>query len=139
MQEEAKRFEHAFMGTEHLLLAMAREPQSLAAKCLVNLGADLEEVLIQVERVLGRRGALYTGAGGLTTRCQRVIEQAAQLARESDNRTVGTGHLLRGLVAEPEDAASQLLDRMGVTAARVAKELERLGYDTEEASQPGGR
>ena len=139
MQEGAKRFEHAFMGTEHLLLAMVQEPQSLAARAMVNLGVDLEEVRFQVERVLGRRGALYTGAQGLTARCRRVIEQAARLARESDNRTVGTGHLLLGLMLEPEDAASQLLDRLGVAAGRVDEELGRLGYDTEEATQPGER
>ena len=68
-----------------------------------------------------------------------MIEQAARLARESDNRTVGTGHLFLGLMVEPEDAASQLLDRLGVTAGRADEELGRLGYDTEEANLPSGR
>ena len=134
MQEEAKRFEHAFMGTEHLLLAMVREPRSLAAKTMVNLGVDLEEVRIHVERILSRRGSLYTGTGGLTTRCRRAIEEAVRLAGQMGHRTVGTGHLLRGLLNETEDAASQTLERMGVAAVLVAEELERLGYETEQTA-----
>lgn len=132
MQEEARRFEHGFMGTEHLLLAIVKEPQSLAARTLVNLGGDLEEIRINLERVLGRRGSLYTGGGGVTARCRRSIEEAARFAGQMGNRTVGTGHLLRGLLVETEDAVSQLLGRMGVSSEVVADELERLGYETEE-------
>ena len=140
MQEEAKRFEHGFMGTEYLLLGMARERQSLAAKALVNLGVDLETVRTQMEAMVGRRGSLYTGGGGLTRRCQRVIEYSARLARGSGRRTVGTGHLLHSLMTDPEDAAGQLLEGMGVNANRVEEELQRLGYDLEEAlASPTGR
>ena len=135
MQEEAKRFEHAFMGTEHLLLALVREPQSLAARAMVNLGVDLEEVRVHIERVLGRRGSLFTGTGGLTARCRRVIEEAARLATQRGDRIVGTGHLLRGMLGESEDAASQILERMGVAPVLAAEEMERLGYETEEPAQ----
>jgi hypothetical protein len=132
MQEEARRFEHGFMGTEHLLLAIVKEPQSLAARALVNLGGDLEEIRINLERILGRRGSLYTGGGGVTAKCRRSIEEAARFAGQMGNRTVGTGHLLRGLLVETEDAVSQLLARMGVSGEVVADELQRLGYETEE-------
>ena len=132
MQEEAKRFEHGFMGTEHLLLGMVRDRQSLAGRTMVNLSIDLDDIRTQVEGIIGRRGSLYTGAVGLTRRCRRVIEQAARLARESGRRTVGTGHLLQSLMTDPDDAAGQLLESLGVTNKRVADELRHLGYETEE-------
>jgi hypothetical protein len=132
MQEEAKRFEHGFMGTEHLLLGMIRERQSLAGRTMVNLSIDLDDIRTQVEGIIGRRGSLYTGAVGLTRRCRQVIEQAARLARESGRRTVGSGHLLQSLMTDPHDAAGQLLESIGVTDKRVADELRHLGYETEE-------
>ena len=135
MQEEAKRFEHGFMGTEHMVLGMVRERQGLAARSMVNLGVDLEALRSQMEGIIGRRGSLYTGSVGLTRRCRRVIEHAARLARDSSRRTVGTGHLLHSMMIDPEDAAGQLLESMGASANRVADELRRLGYDTEEAEQ----
>jgi hypothetical protein len=137
MQEEAKRFEHGFMGTEHMLLGMVRERQALAARALVNLGVDVDAVRSQVEGIIGRRGALVTGAGGLTRRCRRVIEQSARLARDSGRRTVGTGHLLQSLMTDPEDASGQMLESMGVTESRVAEEMRHLGYETEETEQIG--
>ena len=136
MQEAARRFEHGFMGTEHLLLGILQERQALAARTMVNVGVDLDEARSQVEGVIGRRGSLYTGSGGLTRRCRRVIEHSARLARETGRRTVGTGHLLQGLMADPEDAAGQVLESMGLTGQRLAQELRHLGYETEETDQP---
>ena len=133
MQEEARRFQHGFMGTEHLLLGMLRERDALAARTLTNLAIDVESARVQLEGIIGRRGSLYTGTGGLTQRCRRVIESGARIARESGRRTVGTGHILRSLMVDPEDAAGQLLESLGVTEERIAQELEHLGYETEEA------
>ncbi len=132
MQEEAKRFEHGFMGTEHLVLGMLRERQGLASKVMVNLGVDVESARSQIEGIVGKRGSLYTGSVGLTRRCKRIIEQAARRARESGRRTVGTGHLLLSLMTDPEDAAGQLLESMGVTERRVEEEIRRFGYESEE-------
>ena len=139
-QQRAVTMRDDYTSTEHLLLGIARERQALAAKALVNLGVDLETVRTQMEAMVGRRGSLYTGGGGLTRRCQRVIEYSARLARGSGRRTVGTGHLLHSLMTDPEDAAGQLLEGMGVNANRVEEELQRLGYDLEEAlASPTGR
>ena len=136
MQEEARRFEHAFVGTEHLLLAIIRDPRSVAAMTVTSAGMDLDSVRSQAESILGRRGSLVTGTGGLTRRCQRVIEQAARVARESNNRRVSTGHLLQSLVAQEEDAAAQILISGGVTPEQVEAEVKRIGPDAEETSQP---
>jgi hypothetical protein len=136
MQEEARRFEHAFVGTEHLLLAIIRDPRSVAAMTVTSAGLDLDSVRSQAESILGRRGSLVTGTGGLTRRCQRVIEQAARVARESNNRRVSTGHLLQSLVAQVEDAAAQILISAGLTPEQVEAEVKRIGPDAEETSHP---
>jgi hypothetical protein len=73
MQQEAQRFEHAYMGTEHLLLGMLRDTRSQGARVIVNLGADPANIRSQLEGVIGRRGSLYTGASGMTRRCLPVI------------------------------------------------------------------
>ena len=131
MQEEAQRFEHAYMGTEHLLLGLLRDSRSQATRVLINLGAEPSGIKSQLEGVIGRRGSLFTGGTGMTRRCQRVIESAARIARSSGQRTVGTGHLLQALVESPEDVAGQLLDGLGVTADRVGAELRHLGPESE--------
>ena len=131
MQEEAQRFEHAYMGTEHLLLGLLRDSKSHATRVLLNLGADPGSIKTQLEGVIGRRGSLYTGGTGMTPRCQRVIEGAARLARSDGQRTVGTGHLLQALVETPDDVAGQLLDGLGVSSERVGAELRHLGPETE--------
>ena len=135
MQEEARRFEHAFVGTEHLLLAIIRDPRSVAAMTITGAGMELDSVRSQAESILGRRGSLVTGTGGLTRRCQRVIEQAARIARESNNRRVSTGHLLQSLVAQEEDAAAQILISGGITPEKVEAEVQRIGPEAEETSQ----
>jgi len=131
MQEEAQRFEHGYMGTEHLLLGLLRDARSQASRVLVNLGAEPSGLKSQLEGIIGRRGSLYTGGTGMTRRCQRVIESSARIARASGQRTVGTGHLLHSLVEQPEDVAGQLLEGSGITADRVLTELRHMGPEGE--------
>ena len=131
MQEEAQRFEHAYMGTEHLLLGLLRDTRSQATRALINLGAEPSSIKSQLDGVIGRRGSLFTGGTGMTRRCQRVIESAARLARSSGQRTVGTGHLLQALIETPEDVAGQLLDGLGITRERVGAELRHMGPEGE--------
>ena len=131
MQEEAQRFEHGYMGTEHLLLGLLRDTRSQAVRVLVNLGAEPSSIKAQLEGVIGRRGSLFTGATGMTRRNQRVIESAARIARSGGQRTVGTGHLLQALVEQTEDVAGQTLDSMGITVDRVAAELRHIGPENQ--------
>ena len=138
MQEEARRFEHGYMGPEHLLLGLLREDRSVAARALINLGVDIDELRTQVESVIGRRGSLFTGSGGLTRRSQQIIEHAARLARESGDRQVGTGHLLWSYVTKPDDAVGQSLVERGITPTRVSAEAKRLGVQSGEMVGPGG-
>jgi hypothetical protein len=131
MQEEALRFEHAYMGTEHLLLGLLRDTRSQASQVLINLGGEPSSIKTQLASVIGRRGTLFTGGTGMTPRCQRIIEGSARIARSSGQRTIGTGHLLQALLETPEDVAGQMLDGLGVTADRVSAELRHLGPESD--------
>ncbi|MBI67758.1 MAG: hypothetical protein CL777_03310 [Chloroflexi bacterium] len=130
MQEEAQRFEHSYMGTEHLLLGLLKDARFQSSVILIDLGADPSLIKREIESVIGRRGSLYTGTTGMTRRCQRVIERAARVARSSGQRAVGTGHLLQSLVEHSEDVAGQLLESSGVTADRVSAELRHMPAET---------
>ena len=126
MQEEAQRFEHSYMGTEHLLLGLLKDARFQSSKIVVDLGADAMMIKREIESVIGRRGSLYTGTTGMTRRCQRVIERSARIARSAGHRTVSTGHLLQSLVENSEDVAGQLLESSGITADRVSAELRHM-------------
>ena len=131
MQEEAQRFEHSHMGTEHLLLGLLRDPRSHSSRVIINLRGDPASMKRDIENSISRRGTLLTGGSGMTRRCQQVIEQGSRLARASGQRVVGTGHLLQSLAEKPEDMASQLLENAGVTVDRIIGELRQLGPESE--------
>ncbi len=130
MQEEARRFDHTHMSTEHLMLGILREPRCVATRALANLGIDQHTLRSQIENVIMRRGALYTGGTGMTRRTQRVIEQAAKQARQERSRVMSSGHLLLGLIESGEDVTGQLLHQQGLTKERVAAELRRIGSES---------
>jgi hypothetical protein len=131
MQEEAQRFGHTYIGTEHLLLGLLRDARSQASRVLVTLGAEPSSLKGQLEGVIGRRGSLYTGATGMTRRCQRVIESSARIARSGGERLVSTGHLLQAMAEQPEDVAGQMLETASITADKVGTELRHLGPEVE--------
>src|ERR687884_619322 len=80
-QEEAQRFNHNYIGTEHLLLGLVREGEGVAARVLTNMGVELDRVRTQVERIIGRGDRMVMGEMGLTPRAKRVIELAVDEAR----------------------------------------------------------
>jgi len=98
-QEEALRFNHNYIGTEHLLLGLVREGEGVAAKVLANLGVELNKVRSAVEFIIGRGDRAVMGEIGLTPRAKKVIELAVDEARRLGHHYIGTEHLLLGLVA----------------------------------------
>ncbi len=118
-QEEAQRFQHNYIGTEHLLLGLVREGEGVAAKVLNNLGVDLNKVRSTVEFIIGRGDRIVLGEIGLTPRAKKVIELAVDEARRLDHHYIGTEHLLLGLVREGEGIASGVLESLGVNLERV--------------------
>src|SRR5579864_6569797 len=114
-QEEAQRFNHNYIGTEHLLLGLVREGEGVAAKVLGNLGVELNKVRSAVEFIIGRGDRMVVGEIGLTPRAKKVIELAVDEARRLGHRYIGTEHLLLGLIREGEGIAAGVLESLGVS------------------------
>jgi ATP-dependent Clp protease ATP-binding subunit ClpA len=121
-QEEAQRFQHNYIGTEHLLLGLVRGSEGVAAQVLANLDVQLDKVRSAVEYTIERGERIILGEIGLTPRAKKVIELAVDEARMLDQHYIGTEHLLLGLVREGEGIAAGVLDSMGVTLSRVREE-----------------
>ncbi|MDO8688668.1 MAG: ATP-dependent Clp protease ATP-binding subunit [Dehalococcoidia bacterium] len=125
-QEEAQRFNHNYIGTEHLLLGLVREGDGVAAKVLANLGVELNKVRSAVEFIIGRGDRTVTGEIGLTPRAKKVIELAVDEARRLGHHYIGTEHLLLGLVREGEGIAAGVLESLGVNLEKVRSETIRI-------------
>jgi len=125
-QEEALRFNHNYIGTEHILLGLVREGEGVAAKVLANLGVDLNKVRSAVEFIIGRGDKAVTGEIGLTPRARKVIELAVDEARRLGHHYIGTEHLLLGLVREGEGIAAGVLESLGVSLEKVRAEVFRV-------------
>jgi len=117
--EEARRFQHNYIGTEHLLLGLVRENGGIAAAVLRNLGVEINKVRSAVEFILGRGDRSVPGTLGLTPRTKKVIELAADEARRLNHDYIGTEHLLLGLVREGEGIAAGVLQSLGVSLEKV--------------------
>src|SRR5256712_360456 len=118
-QEEAQRFQHNYIGTEHLLLGLVREGEGVAAKVLSNLGVELYRVRNSVEFIIGRGDRIVLGEIGLTPRAKKVIELAVDEARRLNHHYIGTEHLLLGLIREGEGIAAGVLESLGVSLEKV--------------------
>jgi len=132
-QEEAKHFNHNYIGTEHILLGLVREEEGVGAKVLANLGVSLTKARSAVEFIIGRGEKPTTGEIGLTPRAKRVIELAIDEARHLGHNYIGTEHLLLGLLREGEGEASEgrgvaadVLDSFGINLERARSETNRV-------------
>ena len=118
-QEEAQRFQHNYIGTEHLLLGLVREGEGVAAIVLRSFDVDLEKVRKAVEGIIGRGDRVVLGEIGLTPRAKKVIELAVDEARHLNHNYVGTEHLLLGLIREGEGIAAGVLESFGLSLQEV--------------------
>ncbi len=126
-QEEAQRFQHNYIGTEHLLLGLIREGEGVAAQVLISLGADLEKVRKAIEDIIGRGDHIVLGEIGLTPRAKKVIELAVNEAHLLNHSYIGTEHLLLGLIREGEGIGAQVLESFGLSLKEVrAKTIQVL-------------
>jgi excisionase family DNA binding protein len=129
-QEEARRLNHNYIGTEHLLLGMIREGEGVAAKVLANLGVDLNRVRSGVESIIGRGDRTVQGQVGLTPRAKKVMELAVDEARRLGHHYIGTEHLLLGLIREGDGIAAGVLESLGVQLETARNEMMRVLEDT---------
>jgi ATP-dependent Clp protease ATP-binding subunit ClpA len=122
-QDEAHRFHHNYIGTEHLLLGLVLEGEGVAARVLTRMGVQLPKVRSAVEFIIGRGDAGASQEIGLTPRASKVIEFAIDEAQRLNHNYVGTEHLLLGLVREGEGIAAGVLESLGVNLENVRQQV----------------
>jgi excisionase family DNA binding protein len=125
-QEEARSFQHNYIGTEHLLLGLVREGEGIAAQVLRNLGVEVNQVRSAVEAIIGRGDRIVHGEVGFTPRAKKVIELAVEEARRLNHRFIGTEHLLLGLIREGEGIGAGVLESLGVRLDQARTEVLRV-------------
>ncbi|MCP4788186.1 MAG: ATP-dependent Clp protease ATP-binding subunit [Fuerstiella sp.] len=133
--QEAQRFNHEYIGTEHILLGLVKEGSGVAANVLKNLDIDLRKIRIEVEKIVQTGPDMVTmGKLPQTPRAKKVIEYAMEEARNLNHNYVGTEHLLLGLLREQEGVAAQVLMNLGMKLDDVRDEvLNLLGHGLESA------
>mgnify|MGYP003730089689 CR=1 FL=1 len=132
--QEAQRFNHEYIGTEHMLLGLVKEGSGVGANVLKNLDVDLRKVRLEVEKLVKSGPDMVTmGKLPQTPRAKKVIEYAIEEARNLNHNYVGTEHLLLGLLREEEGVAAQVLRNLGLKLEEVREEvLNLLGAGAEE-------
>ncbi len=139
--QEAQRFNHEYIGTEHILLGLVKEGSGVGANVLKNLDVDLRKVRLEVEKLVKSGPDMVTmGKLPQTPRAKKVIEYAIEEARNLNHNYVGTEHLLLGLLREHEGVAAQVLMNLGLKLEEVREEVLNLlgaGVDPEESSKGG--
>ena len=138
-QEEAQGFNHNYIGTEHILLGLARETDGTGAKVLANLGVELTKARSAVEFIIGKGEKTNAGEIGLTPRAKKVIELAVDEARRLNHQYIGTEHILIGLMREGEGVAAGVLESLGVTLDKVRSETSRTISKGPGQAQTSGR
>ncbi len=143
--QEAQRFNHEYIGTEHILLGLVKEGSGVGANVLKNLDIDLRKVRLEVEKLVKSGPDMVTmGKLPQTPRAKKVIEYAIEEARNLNHNYVGTEHLLLGLLREHEGVAAQVLMNLGLKLEEVREEVLNLlgaGVESDEAAdslEPAG-
>ena len=145
-KEEARRFNHDYIGTEHILLGLIREGEGVAAAVLQKMGMDLETIRLEVEKFV-QPGPTTQILGDIpfTPRAKKALELAAEEARELGHNYIGTEHILLGLIREGESVASQVLLNLGLDLDRVRNEVLTVlgaatpGFGQQQAGSPHGK
>src|SRR5437868_4986694 len=124
-QEEARMLNHNYIGTEHILLGLAREGEGVAARALESLGISLEAVRQQVEEIIGQGQQAPSGHIQFTPRTKKVLELSLREAQQLGHNYIGTEHILLGLIREGEGVAAQVLVK-GADLNRVRQQVLQL-------------
>ena len=126
-KEEAKRFNHDYIGTEHILLGLIKEGESVAAAVLQNLGLSLDTIRLEIEKLVQfGPSTVVSGDIPFTPKAKKVIELALDEARRLGHNYIGTEHLLLGLIKEGEGVASHVLMNIGLDLNKVRAEVIKL-------------
>jgi ATP-dependent Clp protease ATP-binding subunit ClpC len=124
--EEARRFNHHYLGTEHLLLGLLREGEGVAAKALGSIGVSLEAVRAKVDEVIGNGVSAPSGELPRTRRFNKVLDLSVREARQIGHNYVDTEHIVLGIIREGEGVAAQIVLAMGVELAHLRDRVVQL-------------
>jgi Clp amino terminal domain, pathogenicity island component/UvrB/uvrC motif len=144
-EDEARMLNHNYIGTEHILLGLIHEGEGVAAKALESLGISLEAVRQRVEEIIGQGQQAPARHIPFTPRVKKVLELALREAQQLGHNSIGTEHILLGLIREGDGVAAQVLVKLGADLSRVRQQVIRLlhGYQDREPAaasrQPPGR
>jgi ATP-dependent Clp protease ATP-binding subunit ClpC len=138
--QEAQRFNHEYIGTEHILLGLVKEGSGVGANVLKNLDVDIKKLRLEIEKLVKSGPDMVTmGKLPQTPRAKKVIEFAIEEARSLNHNYVGTEHILLGLLRETEGIAAQVLMNLGLKLEDVRQEvLNLLGAGVEETGFQAG-
>jgi ATP-dependent Clp protease ATP-binding subunit ClpA len=132
-QDEARMLKHNYIGTEHLLLGLLREEEGLAARVLDGMGVQLQDIRVEVGRIVGQGDDVTSGQIPFTPRSKKVLELSLREAKALGHNYIGTEHVLLGLARENRGVASQILLDRGVGSETIRNEVIRM------LSAPGRR
>jgi ATP-dependent Clp protease ATP-binding subunit ClpA len=125
-EEEARRFDHNYIGTEHILLGLIREGEGVAAKALESLGISLDAVRQQVEEIIGQGQQAPFDVIPFTPRSKKVLELSLRESQQLGHNYIGTEHILLGLIREGDGVAAQVLVKLGADLNRVRQQVIQL-------------
>jgi Clp amino terminal domain, pathogenicity island component/UvrB/uvrC motif len=140
-QEEARKLDHGYIGTEHLLLGLIREGEGVAAQALESLGISLKAVREQVVALVGRGRQPPTGHIPFTERAKKALELSLRESGQLGHGYIGTEHLLLGLIRQGDGVAARVLTGLGADLDRVRQQVIELqqGYTGERPRSGPGR
>jgi ATP-dependent Clp protease ATP-binding subunit ClpC len=140
-RQEAQKFNHEYIGTEHILLGLILEGSGVAANVLRNMEVDLRKIRLEIEKLVQQGPQMVTAPGKLpfTPRAKRVIELAKNEANALNHEHIGTEHLLLGLLKESEGIAAQVLVNLGVKLEEVREEVLDLLRQDGDGGKSGAR
>ncbi|NLX90770.1 MAG: ATP-dependent Clp protease ATP-binding subunit [Firmicutes bacterium] len=139
-QEEAKRLNHNFIGTEHILLGLIREGSGIASRALQNMGIESSRIRSEIEKITGKGDKGIIQGISYTPRAKKVIELAIEEGQNFGHNYVGTEHLLLGLLREGEGIAAQVLTNMGIDLKKTRREvIQLLGGEPQIGGGPVGK
>jgi len=124
--EEARRLNHSYIGTEHILLGLIREGEGVAARALESLGISLDDVRRQVEQIIGQGQQEPHEQIPYTPRAKKVLELSLREAKQLGHHYIGTEHILLGLIREGHGVAAQVLTELGADLNRVRQQVIQL-------------
>jgi hypothetical protein len=122
-QEEARLLQHDYIGTEHVLIAIAHEGEGIAAKVLANVNVSETTARAVVIDIVGQGDKKLNGHIPFTPRCKRVLEYSLREALQLGNNYIDTEHLLLGIIQDGEGVATQVLVRLGADPTKLRQQI----------------